>query len=86
MHMAAVIEQRRSVGMVCAAFDLADEEQMIALLMLTQIAALEHRRAAFQQRHAMCGVLVTRMAEAVGAPARKQLGQRLCAADSTWTA
>ena len=51
--------------------------QMVAFLMLAQIATLEDRAAALEQRHAMLGVMVLRMAETVRALACKQLGQRL---------
>ena len=75
--MTRVIEQRGAVGMVLAAIHLADKEQVIALFMLAQIAAFKDRGAAFQQGHAMFGVMVGGMEEAVYTLACKQLGQRL---------
>ena len=63
--------------MVLAALYLTDEEQVIALLVLTQIAAFKDCAAAFEQGHAMPRVMVRRMAEAVSALAGKQLGQGL---------
>lgn len=77
MHMPGVIEQGRAVGMVLTALDLADKQQMVAHIMLLMVVALKHSGAAFQQGHAMDGIMVRRVAEAVYALARKQLGQWL---------
>ena len=40
MHMPGVIQQGRAIGMVLAALDLADKQQMVAHIMLLMVVAL----------------------------------------------
>ena len=63
--------------MVLAALNFTNEEQVIALLVLTQIAAFKDCAAAFEQGHTVHRIMVWRMAEAVSALAGKQLRQGL---------
>ena len=77
VHMAAVIEQRCAIGVVLAVLDLADEEQMVTLFVLAQVAAFKDSGAAVNQRHAMRRILVRRMRKAIRTLACKQLSQRL---------
>lgn len=77
MHMPCVKQQWSPVCVMLAALNLTNEQQVVALFMLTQIAAFKDRCAAFQKWHAMHRVMMGRMAESIGTLACKQFCDRL---------
>lgn len=86
MHLPAVVQQRRAVAVVFALLDAADEDLMVALAEMLEIAAFEDRHATLQQGHTVARVVVLGMREPVRALRANSSASGFCVAASTWTA
>src|SRR6476646_6927866 len=71
----AVEDQRRGARPARAALDLADEDDVVAFLVLAAVEAFEHRRRALEQRRAARALAPGEAGEAVRRLAGEALGQ-----------
>src|SRR5205814_5696212 len=72
---AAVEDQRLGAFAALAAFDLADEDHVVALFVAAAVEALEHRGRAVDDRRAAAAFAEGHAGKAVGRLASEALGQ-----------